>query len=215
MRGLIVIISGPSGSGKTTLAKGLIKTAGLKHKLIRAISFTTRPKRSGEKEGKDYFFVSKEQFKQKLKTKKILEWTRYLGYYYATPRDFIEERLKKSSNILLCLDLKGALKIKRLYPENTITIFVAPPSLVELKKRIKNRCYKTGQREIKQRLQLARQEINTSSQYDYQLVNKDLEQTLKEMQSIMLREINERIKAVSNSKGAGEYDLHTLRESFR
>ena len=188
-QGLIFIISGPSGSGKTTLAESLLGDAALKNKLVKSISLTTRPRRSGERDKEDYFFISDKRFKQELKTNKILEWTKYLGYYYATPRDFIEGQLYKARNIILCLDLKGAFTIKRRYPRNTVTIFVVPPSLDTLLHRITGRCNKTKKEEVRQRLELAREELSAAGRYDYCVVNKDLNQARKESQGIILKEI--------------------------
>ena len=189
-QGLIFIISGPSGSGKTTLLKKLLLVRTLKNRLARSISFTTRPKRSNEKDGEDYFFLSDKQFKEKQKAKKILEWTRYLGCYYATPKDFVEKQLKKGKHLILCLDLKGTLKIKRLYPKDTITIFVMPPSLEALKGRIKKRCNTTKKEEVQKRLKLAQAELLAANRYDYCLVNKELGQVAKELKGIILSKIN-------------------------
>ena len=189
-QGLIFIISGPSGSGKTTLLKKLLLVRTLKNRLARSISFTTRPKRSNEKDGEDYFFLSDKQFKEKQKAKKILEWTRYLGCYYATPKDFVEKQLKKGKYLILCLDLKGTLKIKRLYPKDTITIFVMPPSLEALKDRIKKRCNTTKKEEVQKRLKLAQAELLAANRYDYCLVNKELGQVAKELKGIILSKIN-------------------------
>ena len=189
LKGLIFVISGPSGSGKSTLLSCLLRNRELKNRLVKSISFTTRPKRSGEKDRKDYFFITERQFKRQQKAKKILEWTKYLGYYYATPRDFLERQTQKGKNILLCLDLKGALKIKRLYPKNTVTIFVVPPSLEILGQRIKKRCRKTKQDEIQQRIKRARQELLAMHRYDYCLVNKDLRQAVGQLKSAILKEI--------------------------
>ena len=186
-QGLIFVISGPSGSGKTTLLRNLIQSKILKHKLVKSTSFTTRPKRSGEKKGKDYFFISDNEFRQKRKAKKILEWTRYLGYYYATPKDFVERQVQKGKHVLLCLDLKGVFQIKRLYPKNTVTIFVMPPSLGTLQERIKKRCSKTKKEEIRQRLQLARRELRACRRYDYCVLNKDLNQAVRELKDIITR----------------------------
>jgi guanylate kinase len=188
-RGLIFIVSGPSGSGKTTLVKKLLSTKDLEHKLARSISLTTRSKRSGEQDKKDYFFISEKQFRQELKAQNLLEWTSYLGYYYATPKDFIEEQLKVAKNIILCLDLKGALTLKRRYPRNIVTIFVMPPSLDTLLHRIAKRCNKTKDEEVKQRLKLAQQELQAAGRYDYCLVNKDLAQTTRQLKDIILKEI--------------------------
>lgn len=187
-QGLIFVISGPSGSGKSTLANNLLGNKTLKEKLARSISFTTRLKRSGEEDKKDYFFISEERFKQELKAKKILEWTKYLGYYYATPRDFIERQLHKARHIILCLDLKGAFAVKKEYPTNTVTIFVMPPSLDTLLDRITSRCNKTKEEEVKQRLALAQQELAACGRYDYCIVNKDLNQATKELKGIILKE---------------------------
>ncbi|MDP3731477.1 MAG: guanylate kinase [Candidatus Omnitrophota bacterium] len=188
-QGLIFIISGPSGSGKTTLAEKILGNKRLKNKLARSISFTTRPKRSGEQDKKDYFFISGKRFKREQKAKKILEWTKYLGYYYATPKDFIERQLHKAKHIILCLDLKGAFSVKRQYPGNTVTIFVIPPSLDTLLQRITSRCNKTKEGEVRQRLRLAQQELSACEKYDYCVVNKDLNQAIKELQGIILKEI--------------------------
>lgn len=189
-KGKIFVISGPSGSGKTTLAQSLLKDRKLKKKIARSVSFTTRPKRSGEKNRKDYFFISQNDFKEKLKAKKILEWTRYLGYYYGTAKDFLGAQLRKSKAIVLCLDLKGAAEIKKLYPGITTTIFIMPSSLDELYSRIKNRCKDTKVREISRRLKLAGKEIRAKKRYDYIVVNKDLEAAVRELKGIININLN-------------------------
>lgn len=187
------MVSGPSGSGKTTLLASLFKDKGLKGKLVKSISLTTRPKRSGEKNGRDYFFCSQKQFVQKKQAKKILEWTRYLGYYYASPKDFAERQLAKGKNLICSLDLRGALKVKRLYPNNTITIFILPPSLAALQRRIEGRCAKTKKEEIRERLKLAEKEIRLSRRYDYCLTNAVLDNTARELKDIVLGEIKSKL----------------------
>ncbi len=185
----LFIVSGPSGSGKTTLVSGVLKSRELKNRLVKSVSLTTRPRRPGERDKKDYFFVSRGTFKKLSKAKKILEWTRYLGYYYATPKDFVEGQLKKNKHLILCLDINGSRRIKRLYPENTVTIFVMPSSLDVLGERIKKRSHKTTKEEIRDRLRLAEDELVTAETYDYCLVNEDLEQGLKELKGIILGKI--------------------------
>lgn len=185
----IFVISGPSGSGKTTLLKNLLRHRQLKDRVIKSISLTTRPKRSGEKQGKDYFFISESEFSKRRRAKKILEWTRYLGYYYATPKGFVQSNLAEGKNLIICLDLKGALKIKRLYPHNTITIFIMPPSLGALGERIKKRCRNTSPREIQQRLGFAKQEILAAQQYDYCLTNRNLSATARQLKELILQEL--------------------------
>lgn len=189
----VFVISGPSGSGKTTLLGEALKDRKLKRCLVQSVSLTTRPKRTGEKNGRDYFFISKSDFRRRQRAKKILEWTKYLGYYYATPKDLIGKGLARSKHLVLCLDLKGARYIKRAYPANAVTIFVAPPSLELLRHRIANRCPRTKQGEIKKRLLLARKEVLASGQYDYCVMNKELAHAVKQLRRIILKEI-EKIK---------------------
>lgn len=188
-QGLIFVISGPSGSGKTTLAAHLLKTKGLKGRLVKPVSFTTRPKRSGERQGKDYSFVTPDEFKEGRRAKKFLEWTKYLGYYYATPREFIKRSAALGMNVALCLDIKGAFRIKRIYPKNTVMIFVAPPSLGALRERITNRCNRTHKDEVRERLKLAKEELQNKHRYDYYLVNKDLPHTVGKLKKIILKEL--------------------------
>lgn len=188
-RGLIFIISGPSGSGKTTLLKRVLANRLLKGKLAKSVSVTTRVKRSGERHSKDYFFIKPQDFHRLDKGKKILEWTRYLGYYYGTKKDFLEARLKEGKHLALCLDLKGALKLKKLYPHSAVTIFVIPPSIKELRKRIEGRCSKTKQEEVNKRIKLARDELRNSRRYDYVLKNENLSQSAGRLKEIILKEI--------------------------
>lgn len=187
--GKIFVICGPSGSGKTTLLSSLIKDKKISKLLAKSCSITTRPKRSGEEEGADYFFVTKKEFLSLLKAKKILEWTRYLGYYYGTPKGPLEARINSGKHLGLCLDLKGAGILKKLYPKNTVGIFVLPPSLEVLKSRIRNRCSKTGKKELAQRIRLARKELAAASRFDHCILNKNLQVALKELKDIFLQEI--------------------------
>lgn len=186
--GKIFIISGPSGSGKTTLLSRLIQDKIIGKLLAKSRSVTTRPKRLGERQGKDYFFVTKDEFKCLLKAKKILEWTRYLGYYYGTPKELVENRLKQGKYLGLCLDLKGATVLKKIYPRNAVTVFVLPPSLNVLKTRIEGRCRETNKKEITQRLRLAKQEILAAAKFDYCILNQNLRVALRELKNIFLKE---------------------------
>ncbi len=194
LKGFIFVISGPSGSGKTTILDNLLKDRVLSKKLVKSVSLTTRPRRSGERDKKDYFFITKGEFNRKLKSKKILEWTKYLGYYYATPRGLLENELKKGKHILLCLDLKGGRSIKRLYPKNSVTVFVIPPSLQALKDRIEGRCNKTKKEEIRKRLNLAREELLAPGWYDYSVANKNLKRAVKKLKGIILKESDNQFK---------------------
>lgn len=186
----IFIICGPSGSGKTTLLSSLIQDRKIAKLLAKSCSITTRPKRSGEKEGKDYFFVTEARFQQLLKAKKILEWTKYLGYYYGTPKGPLESQLKAGRSLGLCLDLRGARILKKLYPKNTVTVFVLPPSLDVLKSRIESRCSKTDKKEVAQRIRLARKELLAAARFDYCILNQNLQIAFQELKDIFLQEVN-------------------------
>lgn len=185
----IFVVSGPSGSGKTTLLERLLGQGQVKNKLIKSVSFTTRPKRSSEREGEDYFFITEKRFNQMRAAKKVLEWTRYLGYYYGTPKDFLKKQLAEGRNLALCLDLKGALRLKRLYPRKAVTIFILPPSLATLKERIQKRCRETKAGEVQKRLKIAGREILSVRHYDYCLINKKLQETTRKLKEIVLREL--------------------------
>jgi guanylate kinase len=187
-KGKIFVISGPSGSGKTTLLESLLKHRELKGKLYRSISLTTRSRRHGERDGLHYFFVRREEFQKLLKAKKILEWTKYLGYYYATPRDFVDKQLGTGRNLALCLDAIGARKISKLYPRQSVTIFIAPPSIEELRKRITDRA-PTKRSELHKRLAIAKKEVLGAAKYDYCLMNDDFKQAVNGLKDIVLREI--------------------------
>jgi guanylate kinase len=186
--GKIFVISGPSGSGKTTLLSSLIQDKKIGHRLVKSCSITTRPKRSQEREAKEYFFVTPTEFRRQLKAKKILEWTKYLGYYYGTPKGPLEKQLTGSKSVGLCLDLKGARIIKKIYPQNTVTIFVLPPSLSVLKERIQNRCPNTNPQEVRQRMLLASKELKAAGQFDYCVLNQNLPAAVKELKNIVLQE---------------------------
>lgn len=184
----IFVVSGPSGSGKTTLAAQLAGVKAFRNRLLRSVSFTTRRRRPGEKEGRDYFFISKQEFEQWLKERKVLEWTRYLDYYYGTPLDFVERHLREGKHLILCLDLKGARRIKRFYPKRTVTIFILPPTLKALRGRIEGRC-RMQKKELEERLNLAVKELESCRSYDYTVVNNSLPAAIKKLARLIKKEI--------------------------
>jgi guanylate kinase len=188
-KGIIFVFSGPSGSGKTTLAQAVLADKKFSGRLEKSISFTTRPRRRGEKPRKDYFFISETEFRRGQKTQKILEWTRYLGYYYGTAREFVDSRLENCRSLILCLDLKGAARIKALYPKSSVTVFIMPPSLEELARRIENRHRETNKLEIAKRLRLAKQEMACAKEFDFCVINSDLAQAVKELKGIIAKKI--------------------------
>ena len=187
--GKVFVISGPSGSGKTTLLAELICDKKLKSKLHKSISLTTRPKRPQERQGKDYFFVSQQRFLSMLKAKKILESTRYLGYYYGTPKRLVDRWLKLGLNIGFCLDLRGASALKKIYPKQAVTIFVQPPSIRTLQKRIENRNACADLSETRKRLSLARKELRAAASFDYIVLNTDFKKAARKLKNIISGEI--------------------------
>lgn len=164
-KGKFIIISGPGGVGKDTICNELVK----KGIGIYSISMTTRDKRINEIEGKDYFFVDDNTFKDSIKNNDILEYTLFNGYYYGTPKKFIFDKLDNGINVFAILDVKGALSIKERYPD-VITIFIMPPSFMDLEKRLRKR--KTDdEKTILKRLDIAKEEIKYKDKYDYVVIN--------------------------------------------
>ena len=190
--GIVFVVSGPSGSGKTTLAGAMMEDPWMKRHLRKSVSLTTRPKRSGEREGRDYFFVTPEQFTRLRRVKKILEWTRYLGYYYATPKEAVDAQRNRGKHLIMCLDLRGARRIKKLYPTDSVSIFVMPPSVEILQERIRRRCGRTSDEEIKRRLSLARTEMLCAGRLDYCVLNADLSAGVRSLKIIIIATIKER-----------------------
>ena len=187
MNSKLFVVSAPSGSGKTTLCNKLLKD-GLS--LRRSISMTTRPPRPGEKNGSDYHFVTEKYFRETIRSKGFLEYEENFGYFYGTPKKFIESNLKKGKNVLLSIDVKGAMKIRRQYPKKSILIFILPPSLSTLKERLRFR-RSEDRSAIAARLKLARREISYKKKYDYTVVNDRLDVAYKKLKDIVVSELSE------------------------
>lgn len=190
----LFVISGPSGSGKTTLAEAVLKDKKLSRLLARSVSFTTRERRPAERQGRDYFFITGKEFRQKRRGKKILEWTRYLGYYYGTAKDLVEKQLRRRRGLMFCIDIRGAASIKRLYPSQAVTVFIMPPSIQELARRIKKRNALTSASEIRRRMKVARTEMRAAGSYDYIVKNDDFRRAAARLKQIVLKELNNRIR---------------------
>ena len=182
-RGILFIITAPSGSGKTTLCTRLVESVDC---LYRSISMTTRPPRHGEKDGIDYIFIEKPEFIKRRKKNEFLEWAKVFGEYYATPKKHILHMLRRGSDVLLSIDVQGAMKIRRLKLD-AVYIFIMPPSLEMLRDRLINRSTDSKDA-IRQRLNLARKEIACSSRYDYVIVNNKLEPALDNLRAIIAAE---------------------------
>jgi guanylate kinase len=180
---IVYIVSAPSGSGKSTLVNELFKMV---NDLDFSISYTTRPPRGSEKNGKEYFFVSQEEFESMITADEFLEYANVFGNYYGTARRFLRESEKRSHDLLLDIDVQGAAQIKQKLPD-AVRIFILPPDREKLEWRLRNRALDPDP-VIRRRLDTARREIENYSKYDYILVNNLLEQSADELKAIVLAE---------------------------
>lgn len=181
--GLLIVVSGPSGSGKSTLLRRLKeKNAGVK----LSVSATTRKPRNGEVEGKNYFFKTYKQFESMIEKDELVEWAEYCDNYYGTPKRYVEDCLKSGNDVVLEIEVIGNRNIKKKYPA-CVSIFVLPPSYAELKRRIKKRGTE-NKTVIDKRLEKARKEMKHVSDYDYVVVNDDIEKAVDNINSILKAE---------------------------
>lgn len=182
-KGLLIIISGPSGAGKGTLCRALISK---NDRLKLSVSCTTRQPRNMEKEGVNYFFVTVDKFNEMVKSGDLLEYAEVYGNYYGTPRSFVDKNLNEGYDVILEIDIQGALKVKEKYPEG-VFVFILPPSMEELKNRIKKRGSETEESLLK-RFKSAFQEINYISKYNYVIINDVVENAVEKIESIITAE---------------------------
>ncbi|WP_054949944.1 guanylate kinase [Numidum massiliense] len=181
--GLLIVLSGPSGVGKGTVCAAFRKR---KTDLIYSISATTREPRPNEVDGVHYFFKGRDDFKAMIEGDELLEWAEYMGNYYGTPRAFVEETLSAGKDVILEIEVQGALQIKRKFP-NGVFIFLAPPSMQELQQRISGRGTETTE-VMAGRLSVAEQEMNLIDRYDYAVVNDEVERACDRILSIVQAE---------------------------
>lgn len=179
--GKLIVIVAPSGSGKSTLIKRL--KADLPE-LKESVSYTTRPEREGEVHGESYFFIDKEEFIKKQKAGEFLEWAQVHSNYYGTSKDFVEQRMKAGENILFDLDVQGTDSFKEYFDDKVQAIFICPPSVSELEKRLRNRgTDSTGVIEL--RLENSKKELLRKDDFDYCIVNDDLNRAYGELKRIV------------------------------
>ncbi len=183
----IVIISGPSGCGKTTLHKALLINPLFKGKLVKSISATTRSKRPGERDGRDYLFLSTKVFEERIKKGYFLEWEKVFDHYYGTPKKQALNLLKKNINVLLCIDVKGAKNVAQDFPQ-ALKIFIKAPSLKVLEDRLRARGSESKE-SLEMRLKVARKELKEAKFYDYVIINGELNKALESLQQIVCREL--------------------------
>ncbi len=175
----IIIVCAPSGAGKSTLIKRLLEKF---PQLVESVSTTTRAKRNGEIDGRDYFFVTEDFFKKNLGT--LVEWAKVHNNYYGTGKKFIEENLAKGNFILCDVDIQGCDNFKKIYHDQAKIIFISPPSLEELEKRLRNRGTESDEN-LKIRLENAKVEMKRQDDFDYKIINDDLERASQELEGIV------------------------------
>ncbi|POP34556.1 guanylate kinase [Lactonifactor longoviformis] len=179
-KGVLVVVSGFSGAGKGTLMRALMNRY-MNYAL--SVSATTRAPREGEEDGREYFFKTREEFEQLIKEDALIEYAQYVGNYYGTPKDYVEKQLEAGRDVILEIEIQGALKVKEKVPD-ALLLFVAPPSAGELKRRLVGRGTETSE-VIASRLQRAAEEAEGMERYDYLLINDELEQCAEEMHQVI------------------------------
>lgn len=189
-KGLLTVISGFSGSGKGTVVGTMVDC----YDYALSISATTRKPRTGDVDGVHYFFLTKEEFEGRIKDNGFLEWAEYVGNYYGTPKDYVEKMLSEGKNVILEIEMQGGLKVKEQCPD-AVLIFMVPPSAKELKNRLVNRGTEDMET-INRRLMRASEEIDYIDDYDYIVINEDVDECAESIHRIIQNEH----KKVSNSK---------------
>ena len=184
-KGLLVVVSGPSGAGKGTICKNFME---LNKEMLLSISSTTRNPRENEIDGVNYNFITKQDFEDLIGTDSLLEYVHVFGNYYGTPKKWVLECIEKGKDVLLEIEIVGAMKVKQKYPD-AILVFVLPPSLKELKNRIVTRGTETIE-QIENRMARAMQEIKTIEKYDYFIFNDNLTRAVDDLEAIISAEKN-------------------------
>lgn len=182
-KGLLLVLSGPSGAGKGTVCRALLN---IEPSLCLSVSATTRPQRQGEVHGVDYFFLESEIFKKMIEDRQLLEYAEVYNNYYGTPLRYVEEKLEEGCDIILEIDIQGALQVKEKYPE-AVLIFIAPPSKSVLKERLLSRGADSRE-EIENRLGCAAGEMKLAGRYDYIIINDEVPRAVDKVRSIITAE---------------------------
>ncbi|MGJ3233208.1 MAG: guanylate kinase [Oceanicaulis sp.] len=180
-RGLMLVLSSPSGAGKTTLSKRLIAQ---NPDLVLSISATTRKPRPGEEDGKDYYFLSEEEFLAKTKGGEFYEWAKVFDHYYGTPKAAVEEALDEGRDVVFDIDWQGARVLAEVAPADVVRVFILPPSVKLLRERLKKRAQDTDEI-IDGRMSRAKSEIEHWAEYDYVVINDDFSRALEKLTEIL------------------------------
>jgi len=173
IRALIIVISGPSGVGKTTICDRILER---RRDIWYSVSATSRPRRKGERNGREYYFLSDAKFKDWIKRKRFIEWAWVHGHLYGTPKQFLADRIRRGHHVLLDVDVQGGINLKKIFPDG-IFIFIRPPSFAELKRRLTKRNTETPE-DLKNRLAAVWREIKCQKKYGYSVVNDDLKRAV-------------------------------------
>ncbi|WP_053956937.1 guanylate kinase [Inediibacterium massiliense] len=179
-KGLLIVVSGPSGTGKGTICKELLQ---IQKNIGLSISATTRNPREGEVDGKNYFFVDKDFFEKEISQDGFLEYAKVFDHYYGTPKKYVIDQINDGNNVLLEIDVQGALQVKKKYPE-AVLLFILPPSMKELKNRIIGRGTES-QKDIEKRFSSAIEEIQYVKEYDYYIVNDEVKKAVDRIINII------------------------------
>ena len=177
--GILIVMSGFSGAGKGTIVKSLLE----KHDIFLSISCTTRKPREGEVDGKDYYFVTREEFEKMIREGEMIEWAEYAGNYYGTPKKAVNDRLAEGKDVLLEIEVQGGMQVKKLFPE-AVLLFVVPPSADELLNRLRTRGTE-NESQISLRLEQTVREIEYIKDYDYIVLNDQLDKAVQTVLNIM------------------------------
>ena len=180
-KGVLLIVSGLSGAGKGTICKRIMEKY---PDYELSISATTRDPRPGEVDGREYFFITKEEFEERIRNDQLLEYAKYVDNYYGTPKDWVLAQLEQGKNVILEIELQGAFQVRDKIPE-AVLIFIMPPDMEELERRLRGRGSETEE-QIKKRLLRAMEEIEYVDQYDYVIVNEEVEKSVEMLHTIVL-----------------------------
>lgn len=178
-RGVLTVISGFSGAGKGTVVKRLLE----QYDYGLSISATTRSPRAGEQDGREYFFKSTEEFEQMIREQQLIEYAQYVGNYYGTPKEYVVQQLEQGKDVILEIEMQGALHVREIIPEVNL-IFLTPPTVEELENRLRSRGTETEE-VIKERMDRAKEECRYMEQYDYIVVNDDLETCVQNVHELI------------------------------